>query len=407
MIIISNIRKEQSGNCWRLCSDINVDEEVNTIYYEVGPEYAEFLCDDRADAFLVGILPFAMAFKHNIIVKDFPVSEKLWWSLNHQYIPTLAQFSNFYNSIDIKAFLTNKTYNSNGVGTGFSAGVDSFFTVLKNLNQQTNDFNITHLTFFNVGANGSFGGEKAEKRFQYRKQLFEKFVHEMGLKFVTVNSNISEFIMMSYNYTHSFRSMSAVLALEKLFSKYYYSSDFALDNFSIDPEDSANFDLLNVQAFSTENTTFYSTGLAESRIDKMKYISDYPKTYDMLNVCNAHDVNCRSCEKCIRTMGGLYAINKLQLYNKVFDVEYFNAHLARNFGYIMARPIMGTTEAKYHSEIIKTARKNHVKIPISALLYAVPYGIQNTAYRLARSIKPLRKLVHKRISKQSGIRFNN
>jgi hypothetical protein len=52
-----------------------------------------------------------------------------------------------------------------GVGTGISCGVDSFFTIKNNINLEMEKYNITHLTFFNVGSSGSYGGEESRKFF--------------------------------------------------------------------------------------------------------------------------------------------------------------------------------------------------------------------------------------------------
>ena len=80
----------------RLCSVVNYDGNDNEIWYEVDKEYGEFLCHERADAFLLAFLPYAMAFKHDIEIEG-AVSEKLLYQLNNYYIPALSKFSNIIN----------------------------------------------------------------------------------------------------------------------------------------------------------------------------------------------------------------------------------------------------------------------------------------------------------------------
>lgn len=353
MIIINKpyVSKDSVDKGWvKLCSDIQLDNDTTTVWYEVEEEYSNYLCYEKADAFLAGILPLAMAFKHDIIVKGAPVSEKLYWSLSNLLIPCLDKYSNYYQKIHIEAELTDITYDSFAVGTGFSAGVDSFFTLLKNYNMPTSSFNITHLTFFNVGANGSYGGAKSEERFAERIKTYEPYIKKLGVGFIKINSNISEFVMMSYNYTHSFRSLSAVLAMQKMFKTYYYSAGFTLDEFCMNPADSAYYDLMNVQALSNESVTFYTTGTVETRLDKVKYISQFSDTYSLLNVCNEHDYNCRTCEKCIRTMTELYSIGQLEKYSEVFDVDYFYNHLGRNLAFCLAKQHDGSVEGQFSSK---------------------------------------------------------
>lgn len=407
MIIINKPYIEVKDGHARLCSKIEVNKNIWNIWYEVEDTNKEYLCFEKADAFLIGILPFAMAFGHNIEIVDCPVSEKLYWNLTNTFIPALSKYSKYYKSIEIKSALSSKIFNSFAVATGFSGGVDSFYTYLKNKNKETENFNITHLTFFNVGACGSYGGVEAEKRFYKRIKNFESFVESQNLDFIKVNSNISEYVMMSYNFTHSYRSMSAVLALQKLFKTYYYSADYTLNEFSFDPYDSSFYDLLNSQCFSTENLTFYTTGAVESRIEKVEYISKFPETYKVLNVCNTNDENCKTCEKCIRTMSDLYAIGALERYSDVFDVRYFKKHLIYNMAFVLSKAKDGTVEALYFKEIIDRMKENKIKIPFFSYFLAIPLSIKFIIINLARKSKVLKRAFHKYMNKTSGIRYND
>mgnify|MGYP003292627497 CR=1 FL=1 len=407
MIKINKPYIQEENGYARLCSKIEVDSDVWDIWYEVEACNKQYLCYEKADAFLIGLLPFAMAFNHNIKVIDCPISEKIYWNLINTFIPALSKYSNYYKFIEIDTDISNQKFDSFAVATGFSGGVDSFYTYLKNKQKNTKDFNITHLTFFNVGACGSYGGAEAEKRFYERIKSFESFVASQKLDFVKINSNISEHVMMSYNFTHSFRSMSAVLALQKLFKTYYYSADYTLNEFSFDPYDSSFYDLLNVQCFSTENTTIYTTGAVETRLEKVEYISEYPETYNVLNVCNTNDHNCRTCEKCIRTMADLYSINALGKYSAVFDVEYFKKHLVHNIAFVISKAKDGTVEALYFKEIVTKMKQNKIKIPVASYFVAIPLTIKFIIINIARKSKFLKKMWHKHMSKDKGIRYND
>lgn len=407
MIRINKPYVEEKGAYARLCSKIEVDDQVWNIWYEVESHNKQYLCYEKADAFLIGILPFAMAFGHNIDIIDCPISERIYWNLKNTFIPALSKFTDYYKLIEINTSLSNQKFNSFAVATGFSAGVDSFHTYLMNKEKATKDFNITHLTFFNVGACGSYGGNAAEKRFYNRIKIFENFVESENLEFVKVNSNISEHMMMSYNFTHTYRSLSAVLALQKLFKTYYYSAAYTLDEFRFNPYSSASYDLLNMQCFSTENTSFYTTGTVETRIEKVEYISKFPITYENLNVCNINDENCRTCEKCIRTMADLYALNALEKYNKVFDVDYFKKHLVYNMAFVLSKSKDGTVEAAYFDEIVEKMKENRIKIPFLSYIVAIPLTIKNLAINTARKSKFLKRMYHKHMNKTQGIRYND
>ena len=391
----------------RLCDDILIDGTTNTVWFEVDKEYGDYLCTESADGFFVGILPYAMAFGHNIEVKESAISEKIYWQVINMFIPALSKYTNYYKTIQIETALTDTKYDSFAVGTGFSAGVDSFYTLLKNRNRKTKGFNLTHVTFFNVGACGSYGGNEARSRFDHRIKLFEKYVSEQGLSFVKVDSNISEVVMMSYSFTHTFRTAAAVLSLQKLFKHYYYSAGFSLKDFCLNPCESAYYDLMNVQCLSSESCTFYTTGATESRLEKIKFISEFPETYSLLNVCNDHDENCKTCEKCVRTMSELYSIGKLEKYEKVFDVPYYKKHLSKNMGFVLAKPMEGGFEKEFFLEIIKEFKKNGKSIPSKAYLYAIPYSVKFLIMKTARKSKVLKRWWHRRAYKKLGVRYND
>ena len=140
MLLIHNIHTENEGTLSRLCADINIsgkDGGISTVWYEVENEWAQYLCDERADAFVVAILPLAMAFGHDIKVEGKPLSERLYWQLEQIYIPALAKFSKYYRPIKINCSLDAKVFDSFAVGTGFSDGVDSFFTFYNNFQKST------------------------------------------------------------------------------------------------------------------------------------------------------------------------------------------------------------------------------------------------------------------------------
>ena len=411
MIIINKPYIEKNDEGGRLIAEIQIGDQLpQKVWYSVENDYIDYFCYEKADAFLIMLLPYAMASAQDIVIKGAPISENIYWSLTRDFIPTLAKFSNLYKEIHIESDITNICFNSSAVGTGFSGGVDSFYTVLRNHKTNTPDCNLTHLTFFNVGACGygtDFYGKNAREVFNRRYEQFKPVVEKLGLKFIKIDSNVYEFVPMTYNWIHSYRSMSAVLALQKLFKKYYYSSAGPLSFFSLDHHSSGFHDLLNTRAFSTESTDFYSVGLWESRIEKTEYISNYDITYGVLNVCNFHDTNCRVCDKCIRTMGGLYALKKLDKYSNVFDVDYFKKHLVGNLSKIIAKSYDGSVEAKYNKEIISKMRENNLHVPSASYLIAVPSIMFGKIQKLARKSKYLTKKNHQRLNKQRGLYFND
>ncbi len=409
MIKIGKPYVKEMPNSTRLCASVNYDGSDHEIWYGVEKKYAEFLCWERADAFLLAFLPYAMAFEHDIVI-DAPVSERLYYQLVNYYIPCLAKFTHYYSAIQIDCTeldSTNFGINASGVATGFSAGVDSFYSVLKHLDNEEEEYKLTHLTFFKVGATGSFGGEKAERVFKHRVNQFKEYATLHNLEFVIVDSNISEHARMSYNYIHTFRSMSAVLALQKLFRVYYYASTGTIGDFCFNVVDVANFDFFNLNNFTVEGMQLYSVGLDCERLEKQEYIQEFEDTYKYLNVCNKEADNCSRCEKCIRTMAGFHCLGTLERYKDVFDIEYYKHNFAKCMGLLIGKKFDGTAEGNIDAALVKTMKARGIAIPPAAYIKAIPVAIRSVAFRTARSIRPIRKWYHKRMNKKLGCNYKD
>ena len=56
MLVINQPYLEEKEGKTKLISDIDVDGTITSIYFEVENEYAKYLCYERGDAFLIGLL---------------------------------------------------------------------------------------------------------------------------------------------------------------------------------------------------------------------------------------------------------------------------------------------------------------------------------------------------------------
>ena len=60
-------------------------KETKECYFEFEPEYSKFLCDERSDAFVTGLLTTAM--ENNMDIEfEAPISEQLYYQLMTYYI---------------------------------------------------------------------------------------------------------------------------------------------------------------------------------------------------------------------------------------------------------------------------------------------------------------------------------
>ncbi len=156
--------KNQPEGRSRLCSEIEYNGKMFELWYETSKEYDDFLCYERADAFVVNLLLFAMEHSCDILCKC-EMTTKLYYQLTTYLIPCISQNIKKYSHININAKLTSSPLNCAGaIGTGISGGVDSFYTLIKHINQPE-EYKLTHLVFCNAGTNGDMGGGRQEKHF--------------------------------------------------------------------------------------------------------------------------------------------------------------------------------------------------------------------------------------------------
>ena len=151
---------------------------------------------------------------------------------------------------------------------------------------------------------------------------------------------------------------------------------------------------------STENTTFYSTGSEVSRLEKTAAIADSRIAQRYLNARWSSLRNCTDkCDKCRRTVLGLYALNKLDLYREVFDVDRFYAHLHKHLGYMLAMRNHETHHC-FHEEVYRQLKERGARFDLRTRSYA---GMYDLDFRIRDLLKPLKSLAREHERLWSGV----
>lgn len=363
-----------------------IDENENLIsnrecYYEFDNKYAEYLVDDRSDAFVLGLLSMAMENGEDIEC-EAPLSERLYFQLTEQYIPMVGKYNSLFPMRSIK--LSSKTICENivscgGVATGCSGGVDSFYTI-----EKYRDTNINKLTHLVCSSSGTLDHDDIRIRHNYKKLLDSvyKIGNEADLQVIGCYNNIYEFYSYPYKSFHTFFTTtfcSVPYALNKLISVYYANSGMPIDAFTLDittikDRDCSSFDIFTTQLISTNTLTVYSSGQEVTRNEKVKYIANSQLASNNLSVCGIEmdgakitngKINCSKCKKCLRTMLSLYTIGKLNNYKSAFDVEDFIENKIKYIGSIIAYD-----HVEFTQESFENAKENGIKIPKASYLYA-------------------------------------
>lgn len=359
MIRIGTVYLQHTDGQTRLCADIILNQRGTTLWFAVSADKEAYLCQERSDAFVMALLPMAMRGGHDIVCET-PMSERLHYQLEQYLIPALAAAGTLYHVISIQASLKKDgVKNAKGIGTGFSGGVDSLYSIMTHGKDST--YPLTHLAVFNMGV---LEGKEYRSAFLKSCQNAQRFAEQQELELVALDSNISEVLPERFLDVYSFRNLAGAMALQGLFSMYLLSSGHDVANFSFDLRNSATYDLLTVNCAQTESLALYLSGGSVQRAKKLEELAEWEPAYQWLHPCVYGLVgtkNCGHCKKCIRDMTTLYALGALERFAEVFDLSAYYRAFPQRLGFVLANK-----ENHLYQETLKLLEKKGIEIPQTA-----------------------------------------
>lgn len=314
---------------------INGNQEI--IKTTINEEYIDKVVTDRIDAFVWGFMFFALCKGYDI-VSSMPITDELYYNLEYHFIGALTNTNTSLHKIHIKAPLvsTLKSNTQQIIATGISCGVDSLYTIAKHTSDVIPKNNrINTLTFFNAGSSMR-EIRTMENLIKGRLLNAQNFAKEYGFNFIFIDTNlpliINKYIPYSHIENNTYMALFCSYHLQRDIKTYYYSSGYSYAEFTLKRErinselDSEHYDLLTLSMASINGMKFYSAGGEVNRVEKTKYIISYAPTPKYLNVCVNTPKNDGTCFKCIRTLLTLDALNVLNEYRAVFDIDYYYKH---------------------------------------------------------------------------------
>ena len=303
-------------------------ERKDIIWYSVPRQWGDALSTESSDGFLVALLHLAMLSGESLVI-DGAISEKLFHNLSNFFMPMIAKVIPSLRPITvIPSQLKASQASGSAVATGFSGGIDSFTTMTEHFaNERVPHYKITHLLFNNVGSHGGPDPVKARKLFLNRYEKIRGFSESLDIPFIRVDSNINEFLQLSFIQVHSLLNASVPLMLQNLIGKFYYSSGDKYEDCRVAPaKEISTLDPMAIHLYSTETLDCISTGCQYSRVEKTRRVSQYEPSYTWLNVCadaDGYGNNCSICFKCCRVLLTLELLNAAHLYERVFDLKHY------------------------------------------------------------------------------------
>jgi hypothetical protein len=295
------------------------------LWFECDVAYADMLSAESCDAFLVAILPTAMRNGWDIFV-DGTLSTQLFYNVSNYFMSLYSSVIADLRPVAIHPErLAPSARTASGVFTGFSAGIDSFCTILEHCGGNAPEgYAVTHLLFNNVGSHGE-GGQSI---FYKRLARLSPVASNLRLPLIAVDSNMDAILDVGFQQSHTVRNAAVALLFGKGCGKYLYSSAChyraAHGGKSYDM---CYSDALSVALLSSEATQFISAGGQHTRFEKTDIVSREMVTFGSLDVCVQPEVtdkiNCSRCWKCLRTSLTLSVLGKLELYSEVLSPEDF------------------------------------------------------------------------------------
>lgn len=338
----------------RLSVDVHKDKTQHVLWVEVENRFSFGFCDDRVDAFLVGLLGYAIKNKHDIYC-EAPLTNLLKEQIEKDFIDVVCQHQPELHRVKISAPILPPIFKDKVVrGMGLSCGVDCLYTVHNRMLDETLGERYFLMTDAHLRSVKDTE-EEASRRF---KPLFEnskEFAEKLGIPLIVIKTNWgpSLFSDMAITNSTTYCNCFVALAMQNLFTHYYLASGGPIKDFSVRylknglfRTDCSNYDLLSLPAYSTPSLRFIVDGL-EERVKKIRTLLTWRECWDNLDVCEMHRQRERGndtfdCHKCMHTVNEILSqggMESLENFSRVFDVDYVKKHRAEYLAYLICQRI--------------------------------------------------------------------
>lgn len=296
---------------------------------------------DRSDAFAVAMFDLAAAAGEALEVRGV-TSPRLAWGIRETMRIHHAWWPHEIQLVDLefeRLEPPGPEEHGAAVGAGFSGGVDSFYTVWRQLpaNEPLPGFQLTHL----LAVNGFQHDVDLEEKgyFEAFRKAYSPFAEREGLRLLTLRTNLGvlrrAFMSPAFAVApgQSAALVAAGIALGRLFQRYFVAGFIAyseaLETNSMHP--------LTDPLLSTEALHVVHHGGESNRFEKVSAIAGWKETWPLLRVCDhptrpSIDVttgavnNCSRCTKCVRTMNELDVCGALSRYSS-FPLPFAPRHV--------------------------------------------------------------------------------
>ena len=364
----------------RLNDDKGFSKEL---FYAVDAKLNDKINDD-IDPFVFWAMLIAIQKKESLYVNaDFP--NRLFYGISQILFPSFKKMGVYVPSLQAKAIVeSGENRKVKGVATGLSGGIDSFYTVLEHMQ---GELKLTHLVNFIPNEKAlTFTNEQI--KFKTGKSLDvwnDKLGGLLNLPIIKVYSNFNEDCKFHFEKIHAFCNLSHALLLKGIISSYLYSTGYDIEKVALDFSDTSHYELLICQAVNSPYFEMVSYHPAVNRLEKTMAIVDNELVQSFLHVCVKREIgegNCTECFKCQRVLTTLDALGKLQLFEKVFDLQKYYQNKRKIWSSITYKAKIN--KDPFALEILSCAKSNGYRKPFGIFVNVLLIGIKNQVRKLKK-----------------------
>lgn len=370
MIVIKKPYVSVDGPNARLVSDLEVDGIVRPLWVEVAASFEWYLVPERSDAFLMGLLYWAVQNGHDIVC-EAPVDGDLLYGIQNLLIPTLTPSGKQTKRITVTAVAAKDMLkNAGAVGADITCGVDSLYTIYTHSGNKGEALELTRLLYNTIGAHGV--NDATADLYDARLKTAKAFAADYGLPFIALDTNLMEIVTAKAARNNLYAHCFIASALGHLFKHYFISGH--LDDSPNKPiqfprgMDSSDYSHLLLRVFSTRSLSFSRGSGTASPLERVKVIFQNPLTFQYLNVCVSAVRNCTECTKCVRALLRLEALGLVEKCDTVFNLEVWHRE---RFKHIFKMFLDALKRKPYALELVPHYRLELFMIAVSGIAIVV------------------------------------
>jgi len=363
-ISLKGLNTSLNGKVLRVQAEVSGAEPI---WFEINQKYQSMLDTKSVDAFFILYVWIAMEMGVDLRV-EAAVSKQLSDSVLNNVKNMFLILCPRLRDINITVLKQiscppNNFYHS---ATGFSGGVDSWYTALKAVEI---DNPYAYYMFANTGQHGEYNVEEVVAQ---RAAIAKNALKTLDAPLIVVDSNIDNVFKERFQQRDVIGNIACVLLLQEGISSYSYSSSYAPEDSKVaEHYDMSIMDPYLIPALSTERIEFRPIGIGATRIQKLRYISNAEKFSNKIYVCIEKELpikNCGHCFKCRRTQLALDSIGEMELIKNNFGFSFFQQ--------IRSASLIG---------LFASARKDNLDLEVTEELEE-KYGIKVLYYKFLGTI---------------------